>query len=190
MSQIFVPLASSNPTVPTQFNTDNGNAVPVANILLVHGLDSSENNPNGLIIKGGTPATPNTNEVDVVITNRLHNAATVTTVGATTATIISATAVVGPNSVGTYVYEVRVAAFNTTLNIGAGYQLFGAVRFDGANFTNCDPPDKVENQEGSMNQSDATISATGATISVTGTGYVGSTINWSAVATYTFIGAV
>ena len=178
------------PTVPTSFTTQNGTAVPLANILLVKADDSTENNANGIITKGGVVGTGTSNEVDVIITNRLQG--TVQTVGAATQPIITLT----PTVVGTYAIEARVAAFNTTSTEGAGYSVFGTFRWSaaaGGTATLCGTPDKIVNEEGTMattspNGANCTMTVSGGSVLINGVGYAGQTINWSAVGLYTFVG--
>lgn len=185
MSQIYKSLTSGPvpPQVPTSFQTDNGTAVPLANVLIIHADDSRENNTNGIIAKGGIVGTGTQNEVDVIITNRLQG--TGTTVNAGTSDIITFT----PTVVGTYAMEIRVAAYNTTSLLGAGYSLFGAIRFDGVNSNICDPFDPLDNEEGTMINTGLDILVSGANVILRSTGYAAQTINWSAVALYTFVGA-
>ncbi len=185
MSQIFKPLTSGGPippTIPTQFNTQDGNATPSGNILIVNGVDSIENNNNGIITKGGVAGTGTINEVDIVITNRLQGSTT--TIGATTSPFITFI----PTDIGTYAIECRIAAYNSTSLLGSGYSLFGSIRFDGVNSNLCGTPDKIENEEGAMISANTTMTVAGASVSINGVGYVGQTIDWSAVALYTYVG--
>ncbi len=185
MSQFYVGVTAGSlpPSVPTSFETQNGTAVPAANILIVNGFDSTENNSNGIITKGGVVGTGTSNEVDVVITNRIQG--TVTTVGLTTSAIITFT----PTVVGTYAIECRVSAYNTTSSLGAGYSIFGTARFDGANSNLCGTADKIVNEEGAMSAANVTFTVSGGSILINGVGYAAQTINWSAVGLYTFVGA-
>lgn len=190
MSQIYKTLTSGGPippVIPTSFVTQNGTAVPAANILIVNANDSTENNANGIITKGGIVGTGTANEVDVVITNRIQG--TTTTVGVATSAIITFI----PAIIGTYAIECRVAAYNTTSSEGAGYSIFGTARFDGVNSNLCGTPDKIVNEEGTMAApppgANCTMTVSGANILINGVGYAGQTINWSAVGLYTFVGA-
>ncbi len=191
MSQIYKSAASISPlppAVPTSFNTQDGNAVPSANILLVNAYDSIENNANGVTTKGGVasgdpPGTGATNEMDIYLTNRLQG--TTTTVGLVTSPIITFT----PTAVGTYAIEIRVAAYNTTSTIGAGYSVFGTARFDGANSNLCGTADRIVNEEGAMSSANCTFTVSGANILINGVGYAAQTINWAAVGLYTYVGA-
>ncbi len=185
MSQAGIISTTSGPVppiVPTSFITQDGTAVPAANILLVNGFDSDENNDNGIITKGGVVGTGTSNEVDVVITNRVTG--TTTTVGLASSTIATYT----PSVVGTYAFEFRISVYNTTSLLGAGYSLFGAIRFDGVNSNVCDIFDEIINEEAAMTALDITVSVSGANILVVGTGYAAQTINWAAVGLYTFVG--
>lgn len=182
MSQIYKPLTSGGPlppSIPTSFVSDDGTAIPAANILNVIGVDSIENEDNGIL----TRANPNlSNNLEVVLTNRLQGSGT--TVGTGTSDIITFI----PTVIGTYCIEYRIAAYNMTSTIGAGYSLFGAIRFDGANSTICDTFDEINNEEGTMSSSDISVVVAGANVILRATGYLGQTINWSSVALYTFIG--
>ena len=186
MSQAGIISTSGGPpppAVPTDFVTDNGTAVPALNILLVNGKDSTENNNNGIITKGGVVGTGVSNEMDIVITNRLQGTGTTVDVG--TADVITFT----PTVVGTYALEYRTAAFNTTSTLGAGYSFFGSIRFNGATSTICDPFDEINNEEGAMTAVDLAVVVSGADVILRSTGYAGQTINWGSVGLYTFVGA-
>ena len=190
MSQIFKPSQGgvTPPSVPQTFTTQDGNAVPSANILLVNAYDSTENNDNGITTKGGAaagdpPGTGAVNEMDIYLTNRLQGV--VTTVGAVTSAIITFT----PTVAGTYAIETRISAFNTTSTLGAGYSVFGTARFDGVNSNLCGTADRIVNEEGAMSSANVTFTVSGADILINAVGYAAQTINWSAVSLYTYVGA-
>lgn len=182
MSQIYKSLASgpTPPAIPDQFTVDvNGPAVPVANNLNLYGRDSTSNDADGI----RTNNDPNGSEtVYVELTNRLQGS--VTTVGAVTGDIITFT----PTVTGTYSIEYRTAAYNSTSSLGAGYSMFGAIRFDGANSNICDTFDEIVNEEGAMSAVDISVVVSGADVILRATGYAAQTINWSSVGIYTFIG--
>ncbi len=167
------------PTVATTYVTDvNSPAIPAANILNVLGNDTSANDVDGIRTDGSSGS----NTLTIQLTNRLQGVST--TVGAVTADIITFT----PTVIGTYTLDVRVAAYNTTSVLGAGYTLYGAMRFDGAASNLCGTTDSVDNEEGAMSSCDIDIIVSGANIIVRATGYALQTINWSAVGLYTFQG--
>lgn len=182
MSQIYKSLTSGPvpPAVPTSFVTDDGTAIPAANVLDVLGVDSRENNVNGIL----TRANPNlSNNLEIVITNRIQG--TVTTVGLVTTPIITFI----PTIIGTYAIECRVAAYNTTSLLGSAYSIFFGVRFDGVNSNLCGVADIIVNEEGAMSSAKTTVTVSGASVLINGVGYAAQTINWSAVGLYTFVGA-
>lgn len=190
MSQIIKNLAAGPvpPAVATSYVTDvrdntttpTGTAIPAANVLNVKGRDTTQNNDNGI----RTDADPNnSNNLYVELTNRLQGSTT--TIGAVTGDIITFV----PPTTGTYSIEFRVGAYNTTSLLGAGYSLFGAIRFDGANSHICDTFDAIDNEEGTMASTGLDVVVSGASVILRATGYALQTINWGAVGLYTFIGA-
>lgn len=181
MSQFYIGISSGNlpPQIPTSFVLDDGTSIPALNIENINGVDSIENNANGIL----TRASPNlSNNAQIVITNRLQG--TVTTVGLVTTPFIT----FSPTTIGTYAIECRVAAYNTTASIGAGYSLFGTARFDGVNMNLCGTPDRIVNEEGAMSSANATMTVSGSNILINGVGYAANTINWSGVGLFTFVG--
>lgn len=186
MSQITKILTSSGPIppiIPTSFVTQDGTAIPDSNILIINGNDSTQNNSNGIITKGGVAGTGTSNEVDVIITNRI--AGSTSTIGAVTNAIVTFPLTV----IGTYAIECRISAYNTTATLGAGYSLFGTARFDGVNANLVGTPDKITNEEGAMSSANITMTVSGANVLINAVGYAAQTINWSAVGLYTFAGA-
>jgi len=167
------------PVVATTYVTDvNSPAIPAANILNVLGNDTTANDNDGIRTDGSSGS----NTLTVQLTNRLQG--TVTTTDSTVTPIITFT----PSVVGTYAIEVRVAAYNTTSTLGAGYSLFGSARFDGVNSNLCGTPDRIVNEEGAMSSAKSTFTVSGASILINGVGYAAENINWSAVGLYTFVG--
>lgn len=186
MSQAGIINTSSGavpPTVPTSFVTQNGIAVPLANILIIDGFDSTENNDNGITTKGGVAGTGTQNEVDVVITNRIQNK--VTTVDATPTAV--STFALGATP-GVYTFDVNIAGFDTTDILGVGYSLFGTIRTTGAAGTLCGSVDKIVNEENAtVFPCTATIIASGNNAIIQVTGLAGKIINWNSVTTYLFV---
>lgn len=176
---ISTAAAPVPPTVPEEFQTDvNSPAIPAANVLIEVGGSVTANNNNGIRTDGSSGG----NTLTIQLTNRLQG--TSTSIGATTTDIIT----FAPTVVGTYSLEFRISVFNTTSVLGAGYSLFGAIRFDGVNSNICDIFDEIVNEEGAMTNLDIAVVVAGANTIVRGTGYLGQTINWAAVGLYTFIG--
>lgn len=183
MSQLYKSLTSGPvpPSVATSYITDDGTAIPAANILNVNGVDSEENNVNGILTRANPDLSDN---LEIVITNRLQGITS--TSGAVSSNIVVFT----PTVVGTYSIEFRISVYNETSLLGAGYSLFGAIRFDGVNSNICDIFDEIVNEEGTMTNLDIAVTVAGANVQLVGTGYGAEEINWAAVGLYTFIGVV
>lgn len=160
---------------------DSGGAVPpTANNINVLADDSRINNDNGITVIG----TPGTSTVTVTTTNRLTQISPVTTTNATPTPLITFV----PTVIGTYAIEARVAAYNTTATLGAGYSIFGTARYDGVSYNLVGTLDRITNEEGAMTAANVTMSVSGAGILINAVGYAANTINWSAVGLYTFVG--
>ena len=189
MSQFYVaPTAGSlPPSVSEQFNTQNGNAVPLAHILIVNGANSTENNTNGIITKGGVVGTGTSNEVDVVLTNRITGSATTSDGLGQTRNLTTPFSIA---TVGTYSFNVIVAAYDTTDGASLGSQTFIVVRTTGATSTIVGQLDTFEAADAAILNTSTVInvSASGNTLTVQVTGIAGKTIDWTCVATYVYIG--
>jgi len=182
MSQFYIGVTAGSipPAVPMQFTADDATVgVPVANNYNILSRDTTDDNSNGI----QTTVDPNGSDSHYIeLTNRVQG--TATTVGASTGDIITFT----PSVVGTYAFEFRIAAYNTTSSLGAGASVFGAIRFDGVNTNICDLFDEINNDEGAMSGTDLAVVASGASMILRATGYAAQTINWGAVGLYTFVG--
>jgi len=184
MSQFYVATTGGNlpPVVPTSFVTDDGTAIPAANILLVDALDSIEDNDSGITTKGGVAGTGTANEVDIVLTNRVQGTASVT--GAVTGDIITfslaATSAV-------YRFEFKVAGRDTTSGDGVGYSVFAAVRTDGATATVIETPFYDADEDASLAGALIGVVASGNSIILQSTGVAGQTIAYSTVGYYVVV---
>ena len=184
MSQIYKNSTGGSipPTVATSYVTQDGTAVPAANVLLVDGFDSTENNDNGIITKGGVVGTGTSNEVDVVVTNRIRG--TVTTTNATLTTLSSFACGATP---GVYNFDIQIAAFDVTDTAGCGYFISGSVRTDGATATLVGTPDKITNEEAATVACDANLIVSGNNAIVQVTGIAAKTIHWKSLSQYIFV---
>lgn len=184
MSQIIKNLASGPvpPSVPTSFVTQDGTAVPAVNILLVNGFDSTENNANGIITKGGVVGTGTSNEVDIVITNRLQG--TGTTVGATTADLVTFPLGATP---GAYNIEAKVVGFDVAGTASTGYTVIGTVRTTGAAGSLDGTPEESPIESISLLTSDVDFIISGNNFIIRVLGVGGFSLNWNVVANFVFI---
>lgn len=181
MSQIYKTVAST-PSVSTSFQTQNGTAVPAANILIVNGNDSTENNVNGIITKGGVVGTGTSNEVDVVLTNRLQG--TGSSVNAATANLI--TFGLGASD-AVYRFTFDVTGRDTATGDGVGYTVLGSARTDGATATIIASPFTDNDEDASLLLATIDLVASGNNVILQVTGVAGQTISYSAVGTYVVV---
>jgi len=165
----------SPPDVPTQFTTNDGIAVPVANNLNIFAEDSTQNDDNGITTEGAGDT------VTILITNRLQNSGT--TNGAVNLDLISFSLGATPAN---YIFEIKIAAFSPLNNVGGGWSLFGTVRTDGATATQIETEDKINNKDALIATADVNFATSGNSFVLRVTGSAGITdLNWSAVGLYT-----
>jgi len=170
------------PEVATSYVTQDGTAVPLANVLIVNGFDSTENNVNGIITKGGVVGTGTSNEVDVVITNRLQG--TGTTIGATTADLVTFS--LGAVA-GAYTFSIDTIGFDAVTPSATGFKIQGTMRTDGATATLVGVPDETVIEDVGMLSADVSMVASGNNLIIRVLGVAGLTINWNTVSLYVFI---
>lgn len=176
MSQIQVPVSSS-PTVAITYTADDATtATPADNNLNVFSADVDANNLNGIrsVASGST--------VTYQLTNRITGTAT-TTDGITPVTIYSFSLGATP---GTYTFLIRIAAFNSTDALGAGYTSFAIVRTTGAAGTVLGSSVGIADEEGAMTTVLVANQVTGNNYELVATGLAGKTINYVAVTEYVF----
>lgn len=171
------------PVVATSYITQNGTAIPSANILIIDGFSSTENNNYGIITKGGVIGTGTSNEVDVILTNRYRT--NTTTSGAVTSTVTLLSSL----SAGIYVLDVKFAGNSTSgaPAAGVGYTIVGAVRSDGVTATLISGQQKDSFEEPALVGANAVIGVSGNAITATLTGVAAYDISWVASGDYTFL---
>lgn len=176
MSQAGIISVEADPTVPTSFVTENGTAIPAANVLNVLGASTNVDDPGGIATDGAG------NTVTILLTNRLSENGT--TIGATIDDLVTLALGATP---GTYIFEFKVCGFNSTTPAGLGYNFFGAVRTNGIAATVIGTPDGFFNEDAAVIAADIDLIAVGNNAVLRVTGVAGLTINWSTVGLYTFV---
>ena len=154
--------------------------------MLVDGFDSTENNANGIIAKGGLVGTLNANEVDIVLTNRFGTSVTTTDAATTTNLLTFAYPLEG-----VYTFEFKISAYNVTDQLAASYWIQIGRRSTGAAAFSYGIFDLYENEEGAMADAVVTFPASFATANQMGVsvnGLAGKTINWTLTGLYNFVG--
>ena len=181
MSQFFVGIQSGAipPSVPTSFITDNGTAIPAGNILNVNGIDSTEDNSNGII----TRATPDSgNNLAVVLTNRIVGTGT-----STNASVVNLATLALAASAKVYRFQFDVSGRDTTTGDGVGYTIYAYARTNGAAATIISTPFVDNDEDASLVLASADVVASGNSVILQVTGVAGLTINYSAVGTYVVV---
>lgn len=166
------------PNVPTSFVTDNGTAVPAANILNVPGGTSTDNNTNGIETTGVG------NTLTVKLTNRAIG--TVHTVGVITSPLITFAT---PLTAGVYALNFSVCAFTTNLE-AATYFIEGAIKSDGLGglATVGTPNRRMAGEIPPFDVTQVDVTLAGSNIILKVTGIAGETISWTGLMTYVFGG--
>lgn len=189
MSQIYKPLTSGGPippNIPTQFNTQDGNAVPAANILIVNAFDSIENNANGIVTKGGVaggdpPGTGATNEVDVYLTNRISVTATTSDGAGQTQTV---TLVTPPNATAIE-FSASFIGYDSANDEAAGGSQEGIGRKSAGTAVVVGTNDSLDESDAGLVAVDWDIIASGADFVARFVGIAGRTIVWRCTFIYT-----
>lgn len=176
MSQIYKRMTSSGPipsNIPTNFVTDDGNAIPDSNILDILTNDTTENNDNGIKSEGST------NVVTILLSNR--QTGTVSTSDDTLTTIL--TFPLGATPGIFYVYG-NVQGFNSSTPAGGSYAFSGGYRTDGATATELGVELHDEFEDPSLASADIFLTASGNNVILQVQGVVATDINWNAMMEY------
>lgn len=181
MSQIFVPSTSQPPppAVPTDFVTDDGTAIPALNILNVNGVDSNENNVNGI----ATQANPDLSEnLEIVLTNRISISATTSDGAGQTQTVTLFT----PTDSTSISFRFLVTGYDSGNNETAGGELIGLARAAAGTLTVIGTNDTFDESDAGLVATDWDIIDTGSPIlQATFTGVAGKSIAWRGLFEYT-----
>lgn len=144
-----------------------GSVSPTAGVINVIG-----DNSVGVNVIG----TPLTSTLTISLTNYIEG--TATTVGATTATVLS----IPMSDTTVTTVSAELSGYESTLPGGVGSSLTASFIRSGAGATLIDAPDDFQNISPSLSAASYSISGSGNNIILTVTGQAGVTINWRAIA--------
>ena len=185
MSQIYRSTSAgpSPPDVATSYTTDNGTAVPSANVLQVNAIDVTDNNVNGIQTTGGLAEAGASNRVQVELTNRLQGTATST--NASNADII--TFALDAANPMVYRFNFDVSGRSTAGNFtgeGVGYRVLATARTDGAAATIIETPFIDADEDTNLMGASIDFIASGNNVILRAVGIAAETISYGAVGYY------
>jgi len=186
MSQFFqgVTAGSLPPSVPTSFTTNEGTATPLANVLLIHGIDSIEDNPNGIIVKGGVVGTGTQNLVDVVLTNRITVTSTTSDGGGQTQTATLIT----PDDQSAFSFTCSFIGYDAINDEAAGGSQEGVARKSAGTAVIIGTNDSSDQSDAGLAAVDWNVVASGGDLEAEFVGVAGRTITWTATFIYSQTG--
>lgn len=181
MSQFYINSAGmpTPPAIPTSFVTDDGTAIPAANVLDVVGGSSTDSNDNGIF----TEASPDlSNNLVISLSNRMTG--TATSVNASVEDLITLALGASPAS---YRMEFKIAGRDTSTGDALGYTIFVSVKTNGAAASIVATPFIDADENASLTAASATVIASGNNAVLQVTGVASQTIQYKAVGTYVVV---
>lgn len=176
MSQLYLSAAASTPAIPTSFVTDSGTATPAANVLNVVADQTTDNNDNGVTTEGSGST------LTVLLTNRLQS--TVTTLGATTANII--TLDLGATD-AVYRFSFEVVGRDESNGDAIGYTVKATFKTDGATASRIDSVYQDKDDDSALAAASIDMVASGNNAVLQVTGIAGKNISHGVVGYYNFV---
>lgn len=174
MSQFFI---NSSGTVLPDIETLTGNSGGAV------GPDAAFNinllGSNGVLVTGN----PGTNTLTISVQNGQ------TDTGQTVGAVTSDVSTIPLTTAGTYTFEIRVAAWESTGPNSAGYSKNAVIRSNGVSATLIGDSDGFGHTDAALDDADVNIVASGNNAIIRVLGVAGLTVNWGVFSVYVFRGA-
>jgi|ERR1051326_968097 hypothetical protein len=175
MSQIYVPMVSSTPAIPTSFTADDLTvATPVANNLNVFSNNTTANNANGIetIASGDT--------LTIELTNRISVTATTSDGGGQTQTVSLFT----PTNATSVTFKALVSGYDTANDKAIGGEQIGLARKSAGVVTVVGTNDTFDEADALLAAADWNVISGGANLQMQFVGVAGESIAWRATFEY------
>lgn len=179
MSNAYLLTSSNNlpPDVPTSFVTDDGTAIPAANVLNVNGIDSIENNQNGIFTRANPDLSDN---LEVVLSNRISTTTTTSDGAGQTQTITLIT----PTNATALNFEANFIAYDAINDEAGGGDQQGISRKSAGTAVIVNVSDSFDQADPGLAAIDWNIIATAGDLQAQVVGVAGRTLTWTITFTY------
>lgn len=180
MSQIFKDVTAGGlpPSVPTSFVTDDGTAIPAANVLNVLG-NTTTGDGDGL----ETIANPNLGDnIEIVLTNYLVGTGT-----STNASVVDLVTLPLAATAASYRFRFDVTGRETTTGATVGYTFFASAKTTGLAATIVSTPFVDNDEDASVVTAQIDMVSSGNSVILQVTGVAALTIAYKAVGTYVVV---
>lgn len=179
MSQFYQGVTTGvlPPVVATSYVTDDGTAIPATSVLNVNGLDTIEDNANGIL----TRANPDlSNNLEILLTNRISVTATTSDGGSQTQTVTLIT----PANASSISFKCAFIGYDAANDEAAGGSQEGIARKSAGVAVIVGINDSSDQSDAGLAAVDWNVISSGANLSAEFVGIAGRTITWTATFIY------
>ena len=179
MSNAYLLTSSNNlpPDVPTSFVTDDGTSIPALNVENILGVDSTENNSNGIF----TRANPDlSNNLEIVLSNRISVITTTSDGAGQTQTITLMT----PTNATALNFECNFIAYDAANDEAGGGDQQGISRKSAGTAVIVNVSDSFDQSDPGLVSIDWNVIPTAGDLQAEVVGVAGRTLTWTITFTY------